>query len=170
MIYIRMATPQDAPALPEIERSSGAIFRKWSGLEWVADDDVQSAHQHQALISAGIALVADLHGEDVVGFANGECAPDALHLWQVAVHHDYQGQGIGRQLIEAVQQLAARRRLPAVTLTTFREVPWNEPYYQRLGFKTLEAEALNRRLQATLEAEGRAGLPAERRCAMMLLL
>ncbi|QCO17645.1 GNAT family N-acetyltransferase (plasmid) [Azospirillum brasilense] len=166
MIRIRPATPCDAPALPGIERSSGAIFRHWAGLEWIADDDVQSEEQHRALIADGVAFVAELAGHGPTAFLNGAVMPDALHIWQVAVHQDRQGRGLGRQLIDAAQRHAVDHGLPCLTLTTFRTVPWNEPYYQRLGFVTLDDRQLGPRLQAVLDAERRAGLPIAQRCAM----
>lgn len=166
MISIRPATDRDVPVLPEIERSSGEIFREWAGLEWIADDAVQSEEQHLALISHGVALVAEAQGRRIAGFLNGEVMPDALHIWQMAVHRDQQGRGIGRQLIEAVQQLAVSCGIHTLTLTTFRDVAWNEPYYQRLGFSTLDNDSLNPRLRAILDAEEQAGLPVAQRCAM----
>ena len=166
MISIRLANERDAPLLPEIEHSSGEIFRQSDGLEWIADDDVQSEAQHRALIATGVAFVAELEGRGVVAFLNGEVTPDALHIWQVAVHRDQQGRGIGRALIDAAQHHAIRHGVSSLTLTTFRKVPWNEPYYQRLGFMTLDHGHLGARLEAVLQAEGQAGLPIARRCAM----
>ncbi|CPQ40710.1 acetyltransferase [Bordetella pertussis] len=61
---------------------------------------------------------------------------------------------------------AAAAGLPAITLTTFRDLPWNQPFYARLGFATLQADGLNVRLQAILAREASLGLPAARRCAM----
>ena len=170
MMNIRPAKARDASLLPEIERSSGEIFRQWPGLEWIADDTVQSAERHRALIAEGLALVAEVQGFGIAAFLNGEVTPDALHIWQIAVHRDRQRQGIGRQLIEAAGRFAADRGLDAVTLTTFREVPWNEPYYQRLGFVTLDGEDLGPRLRAVLNSEGQAGIPMAQRCAMRKLL
>jgi GNAT superfamily N-acetyltransferase len=166
MMTIRPARDCDAPGLPGIERSSGEIFRQSPGLEWIADDTVQSEEQHRALIATGVAFVADLPGHGIAAFLNGEVMPDALHIWQIAVHRDRQGRGIGRKLIEAAEQFAADHEIPALTLTTFRDVPWNEPYYQRLGFVTLERGDLGSRLRAVLDAEEQAGMPAARRCAM----
>ena len=80
------------------------------------------------------------------------------------------GQGIGRRLIDAAIAAARVRGLSAVTLTTFRHVPWNAPYYQRLGFETLAAHQLNQRLAIILKGEVEAGLPGDRRCAMRLNL
>lgn len=170
MISIRPARDCDAPALPEVERSSGEIFRQWPGLEWIADDDVQSEEQHRALIAGGVAFIAELNGHSIVAFLNGEMTADALHVWQIAVHREQQGRGIGRELIQAAQQLAIDRGASALTLTTFRKVPWNEPYYQRLGFVTLNQENLTPRLKTILDAEERAGLPMAQRCAMRKLL
>jgi hypothetical protein len=44
------------------------------------------------------------------------------------------GRGLGAALIEQFAASARAEGRPALTLTTFREVPWNEPYYKRLGF------------------------------------
>ncbi|MCT8266852.1 GNAT family N-acetyltransferase [Afifella sp. JA880] len=166
MTSIRPARDSDVALLPEIERSSGEIFRQWPGLEWIADDDVQSQEQHRALIAGGVAFVAELQGHGVVAFLNGEMAADALHVWQIAVHREQQGRGIGRELMEVAQQSATHHRVNGLTLTTFRQVPWNEPYYQRLGFITLNREEVTPWLKAVLDAEERAGLPASQRCAM----
>lgn len=166
MISIRPTCDRDAALLPEIERSSGHIFRQWPGLEWIADDQVQLEQQHRALIVDGVAFVAELEGQGVVAFLNGEMTAEALHIWQVAVHREHQGRGVGRELMEVAQRLATDSGTNALTLTTFRQVPWNEPFYQRLGFVTLDRDDLTPRLKAVLEAEERAGLPATQRCAM----
>ncbi|MDP0929527.1 GNAT family N-acetyltransferase [Paracoccus onubensis] len=166
MTNIRPAIESDAPFLPEIERSSGEIFRQWPGLEWIADDDVQSAERHRALIADGVAFVAEIQGYEIVAFLNGELMPDALHIWQMAVRRDQQRQGIGRKLLKAAQRFATNHGINALTLTTFREVPWNELHYHRLGFVTLKGEGLVPRLKAVLDAEGQAGLPTAQRCAM----
>lgn len=56
---------------------------------------------------------------------------DGLHLHQLAVHPDHGRQGLGTALLAAVFARAAGR---AVTLTTFRNIPWNEPWYRERGF------------------------------------
>jgi GNAT superfamily N-acetyltransferase len=169
MIGIRPANYCDVPLLPEIERSSGEIFRQSPGLEWIADDDVQSEDQHRDLIANGVAFVAELQGNGIVAFLNAEDTPDALHIWQIAVHRDHQRHGVGRKLIEAAEQFAADHGINSLTLTTFKGVPWNELYYQRLGFITLDSEAIGPRLKSVLEAEKQAGLPTALRCAMRKL-
>lgn len=168
MIRIRPAAPNDAAELPEIERSSGAIFQTVSGLEWIADDDVQSEDRHLELILRGFSLVAEQPGHGIIAFLNGERTSDGLHLWQIAVHQDYQRQGIGRRLFEEARRIAAQHGIRSLTLTTFRDVPWNQTYYRRLGFSTLQETSLTPHLRKVLADEARAGLPMDCRCAMLM--
>jgi predicted N-acetyltransferase YhbS len=164
-VSIRLATPADAAMLPDIERSAGEIFREISGLEWIADDHVMTADQHLPAIFAGSVWVACEDGA-LVGFLSAELASDALHIREVSVHAAVMGRGIGRQLIETAAMAAHISGLSVLTLTTFRDVPWNAPYYQRLGFEILAEADLDSRLASILADEVAAGLPGDRRCAM----
>ena len=47
--------------------------------------------------------------------------------------------GVGRALVDEVLAWTAVRGLPSVTLITFRDVPWNGPYYEKLGFEAVTA-------------------------------
>ena len=89
------------------------------------------------MLAEGLVWVADDVGE-LIGFAAAQAYFDALHLWELAVRHDRQGRGAGRALVEAAATEARRLGLPAVTLTTFRDIPWNGPLYARLGFRLTE--------------------------------
>ncbi|MGE4371494.1 MAG: GNAT family N-acetyltransferase [Xanthobacter sp.] len=170
MLLIRHATAHDVSRLPAIEHSAGQIFRSLPDLAWIADDDVQSEQRHLELIALGrqkgLALIAEDDTGQPVAFLNGEVAADGLHLWQMAVHPTVQRRRIGQRLLGRAADHAEALGLDALTLTTFRHVAWNAPYYQRLGFTLIAPAALNARLRAILEAEARAGLPASRRCAM----
>ena len=87
-----------------------------------------------------------------------ESAAEAC-LMSIAVQPQFQGQGIGRQLVAAFCQEMATRGVPAVCLTTDRD--HNEPanhFYQQSGFRlarsfvTPEGRAMNeyvRTLQET---------------------
>ncbi len=168
-VLIRLAVPADAANLPDIERSAGQIFVQIPGLEWIADDHVMLAEQHLPAITAQTAWVAS-EDAGIVAFLSAEHVGDALHIHEISVHADAMGQGIGRRLIDAAIAAGRVRGLSAVTLTTFRDVPWNELYYHRLGFETLAARQLDQRLALVLKAEIEAGLPRDRRCAMRLNL
>ena len=50
------------------------------------------------------------------------------------------------------------RRLDRVTLTTFEDLPWNAPFYQRLGFRKLTEDELNAPIATLLERERAVGM------------
>jgi len=168
-VLIRLADAEDAAHLPEIERSSGEAFRALPDLAWIADDAVMSAEQHAELIAAGGVWVAATETR-LVGFISAATETDGLPVWQMAVAHDAQGRGVGRALLNAVIESARARNVSEVTLTTFRDVAWNAPFYARSGFRILEARCLNERLRGVLASEIANGLPGARRCAMQLRL
>jgi GNAT superfamily N-acetyltransferase len=113
----------------------------------------------------GLVLVAD-DGERLLGFAACQACADALHLWELAVRREAQGQGVGKALVEATLGLARLRGLPAVTLSTFRDIPWNGPFYARMGFAETPLARLNTRLETIRQREVLLGLPADRRIFM----
>jgi GNAT superfamily N-acetyltransferase len=51
-------------------------------------------------------------------------------------------------------------------LTTFRDVPWNRPFYERLGFRVVAGAELSAALRAIVEDETRRGLDPSRRIVM----
>lgn len=165
---IRLARVEDAVLLPEVERSAGALFRTLPELAWIADDAV-SADDHLEAIADATAWVAEASAGPI-GLLAAEAVGEDLHIWEVAVHADHQGRGVGRALVETACAHARATGRGAVTLTTFRDVAWNGPFYARLGFVILAPAALCARLAAILDAEVAAGLPRARRCAMRLAL
>ncbi|TPK94230.1 MULTISPECIES: GNAT family N-acetyltransferase [unclassified Mesorhizobium] len=167
MITIRPARAADAKALPAIEQSAGEAFRAIAELAWLADGDNVSVERHRALIAAGACWIAD-EKDRPVGFLSAGIEADALHIWELDVRLDRQGQGIGRALLERAVADAGRRGLAGVTLTTFRAVPWNAPFYQRCGFRILEGAEVDRRLADLLSDEADHGMALDQRCAMRL--
>lgn len=161
---IRPATAEDAIHLPPIERAAGELFRQWPGLEWIADDTVTSAARHHEMIDAGFSLVAETADCRIIGFASAEMIGQNLHLWQIAIAPTHQRQGIGAAMIDAIQILAKHHATRAITLTTFRDVPWNQPWYQRLGFVILTEADTPPDLHRILSDEAQTGLT--NRCAM----
>jgi GNAT superfamily N-acetyltransferase len=102
-----------------------------------------------------------------VGFAHVEVIePGAAHLEEIDVHPDHGRRGLGAKLIRQVCEWAASNGYGAVTLTTFRNVPWNSPFYLRLGFDVVAPEQLSASLRATVEDETRRGLDPARRVVM----
>lgn len=168
MITFRLAHEADAAALPDIEQSAGEAYRDIAELAWIADDDNQTVERYEQLISQDTSWVAIGHDGRPVAFLSAEILDDTLHVWELAVRLDWQRKGIGRALLEEAIADANRRGLIALSLTTFRDVIWNAPFYQKLGFRILEDAEVGERLRGVLRCEVALGMPESRRCAMRL--
>lgn len=81
-----------------------------------------------------------------------------LHIDQVSVHPRSARRGVGRRLIDHLASQATATGIPALTLTTFTEVPWNAPYYARCGFIVLDEDDLTPGLRAVRQSEAAHGL------------
>jgi radical SAM protein with 4Fe4S-binding SPASM domain len=165
---IRLAETGDAELLPGIERSAGERFRLIPELAWIADGDDLPVEHHLRLIPQHTCWVAVDELDCPIAFLSAEVLSEELHIWEISVRLERQRAGIGRKLIHHAIQEAKARGLAAVTLTTFRKVSWNEQFYTRLGFKTLDSREAGDRLNQILRAEIERGFPPERRCAMRL--
>lgn len=169
MPTIRLATLVDAALLPAVEQSAGLRFQEAPGLEWIAEDENAPAEAYPPFIAAGTVWVAE-EGGALVGFLAAVVEDDALHVLELAVLREAQGRGIGGALMAVAVEKARALGLAALTLTTFRDLAWNEVFYSRLGFRTLTEAGLDERLAGYLAREIDRGLPRVKRCAMRLHL
>ncbi|MNB58170.1 Acetyltransferase (GNAT) family protein [compost metagenome] len=167
---IRLAQPADAPALPAIERSAAGLFRLDPQLAWLADAEVAGVELHLQAIEQARVWVARSPEGQLAGFLRAVPVDNQLHVEELSVSQHFQGQGIGRKLLSAVIEHAWAQQLCAVTLTTFVDVPWNAPFYQKIGFQRLNSEETSGYLVDALNDEIAHGLPGHRRCAMRLTL
>lgn len=162
---IRAARPEDLVHLPEIERAAGAAFRGL-GMASVADDEPPTADVLRAYQEAGRAWVATNDVDQPIAYLVVDVVDEAAHIEQVSVHPDYAHRRLGRQLLDAAGVWARQQGLMVMTLTTFTDVPWNGPYYARLGFQVVaenEWTASQRRIR---EHEAAVGLDAWPRAVM----
>ncbi|WP_017339038.1 GNAT family N-acetyltransferase [Pseudomonas fluorescens] len=169
-IIVRRALVTDAPALPDIERSAARLFRGDPSLAWLADSPVPDAEHHQQAIKTGPVWVAQSAEGALAGFLSAEEVDNQLHIQELSVSQPFQGRGIGRKLLLAAVSYARGQELDGLTLTTFRDLPWNELFYRRMGFATLSPAETGPRLTRVLNDEIAHGLPGGRRCAMRFSL
>ncbi|VVM65021.1 hypothetical protein PS662_01502 [Pseudomonas fluorescens] len=169
-IIVRRALVADAPALPDIERCAAKLFRDDPSLAWLADSPVPGAEHHRWAIEAGQVWVAQSAEGALAGFLAAGEIDNQLHIQELSVSQPFQGRGIGRKLVLAAVSYARGQELAGLTLTTFRDLPWNELFYRRMGFATLSPAETEPRLTQVLNDEIAHGLPGERRCAMRFSL
>lgn len=154
---IRGASVQDLPRLRDIERAAGELFRD-IGMAAIADDDPPALADLQRYQAAGRGWVA-CDGEDLpVAYLVADVIDGAAHIEQVSVHPSHSRRGLGRALIDAAARWALDDRLEALTLTTFANVPWNAPYYRRLGFDEVDESQAGPGLGALRDDEREQGL------------
>ncbi|MFF8311312.1 GNAT family N-acetyltransferase [Streptomyces lydicus] len=152
-MIIRPPSPGELPLLRAIERAAGEPFRAL-GMAPVADDEPPTLAELTAFQRAGRALTAYVDGRPV-GYLLRAPVDGCTHIEQVSVHPEHARQGIGRALIDRAERDGGP---VALTLTTFAEVPWNAPYYARLGFRLLADAELTPGLRALRAREAELGL------------
>jgi GNAT superfamily N-acetyltransferase len=102
-----------------------------------------------------------------VGFAHVETIErEAVHLEEIDVAPQHGRRGLGTMLVLHVCRWAVLNGYASMTLTTFRDVPWNMPFYARLGFDVVPNDELSAPLRAVVEDEHRRGLDPSRRVVM----
>jgi GNAT superfamily N-acetyltransferase len=161
----RLARPGEVSRLREIEDEAGTIF---AGLGLVdealdvsfpLDDLVQ-------LVAMGQVWVACGEDDLPVGMLIASVREGVVHVEELDVLPAHGRRGLGTRLLERACAWAAAQGYPAVTLSTFRDVPWNGPFYRKHGFRDLRPEELTPGMRAMREQEARHGLAVEARVFM----
>jgi GNAT superfamily N-acetyltransferase len=162
---IRPARTAELPRLAEIERAAGEQFRD-VGMTAVADDPPPTVAVLQRYADRGAAWVWADPDDRPLAYLLLDVVDGAAHIEQVSVHPSAAGRGLGRELVEAAVAHAHARRDDRITLTTFTEVPWNMPYYRRLGFAVLPEADQGPELRRIRAQEAATGLDRWPRVAM----
>jgi len=162
---LREARPWDLPGLRELERAAGAPFRGL-GMAAVADDEPPSVTELSAFQTDGRAWVCTDTDDVPVAYLLVDVVDDEAHIEQVSVHPNHARQRLGQRLIDHVETWARARGLASLILTTYRDVPWNGPYYARLGFHEIEEPAIGPGLGELRRKEADRGLDRWPRVAM----
>ena len=153
MPAVRFATGADLELLEDIENDADRLF-----LERFAPDDWSPAvsGRERAAQPGFLLVVAQRDEHEPVGFAHVLELRGTAHLEQLAVRTAFGRHGYGRALVDAALAEAGRRGHDRVTLRTYADVPWNAPFYSRLGF--VESEPDTDDLRGLLAEEARLGL------------
>lgn len=161
---IAPARPADLPLLPAIELAAARLLAGHAPESVLAETTSQEVLKRvQANGQLWVALADDVP----VGFAHVEMFEAGVaHLDELDVRPDHGRRGLGSKLVKAVCDWAAREGYGSVTLSTFRDVPWNMPFYARLGFEVIPTNELSPELRAVVQDETRRGLDPERRVVM----
>jgi GNAT superfamily N-acetyltransferase len=162
--HVVLARPRDLPLLPSIELAAARLLAGHAPSAVLNETTSQFALRKARRLGR---LWVVLSGDEPVGFAHVMVHERGVaHLEEVDVHPDHGRRGLGRRLVQTVCAWATSHGFEAVTLTTFRDVPWNMPFYARLGFVPVAPDAVSVALHAVIDDERRRGLDPARRVVM----
>ena len=178
-VQVRPSSPAEGERLRAIERAAGERFREVD-LAAIAEDEPMSVDELAVYAAAGrswVAVLEDAADDDpdrsdravtasIVGYVLVDVVDRAAHVEQISVDPTAQGRGVARALLTRVEQFARDHRLTSLTLTTFRDVPWNAPLYEHLGFRVLAPVEVGPELAALVDAEASHGLDPDQRVCM----
>lgn len=169
-LAVRTACPDELPRLFEIDGAASVLFEQ-AGVVVALEPDHPFVLDELARWTAAIERSETWVVDDTSGlpqaFAVAGTVDGLPYLDQVSVHPAFMRRGLGARLIATVRAWAAARG-DALWLTTYEHLPFNRPYYERLGFERAGPEGAE--LRAILDAQ-RDALPfPERRVAMRLRL
>jgi GNAT superfamily N-acetyltransferase len=163
---IRPARPDDLPHIEAISASAAETFARYG--QPLGDQSSPMSPEHcEGPLAAGLLWIAEDDGGPI-GFLAAEITGDALYVAEIDVVMERQRHGHGRRLMQTAIDAARARGLAAVTLETFRTIPWNGPFYASLGFTELPPDQLTAHLAGAIAMQVAHGFTD--RCAMRLEL
>ncbi len=167
---IRAARPDDVSLLPRIEIAAATLFRPYVEALGLKPEQLEHATSTDEFLGAqreGLLCVAVDEDDSPFGFALLRKIDDWIHLDELDVHPSHGRRGAGSALLEDVFRVACERNSSGVTLCTFKDVPWNLPFYERQGFATMPPSEYTPELKRLVELEGERGLRPNTRSVMV---
>ena len=137
-VTLREATEADVAALVALLI---AAFEEYRGrLDPPSGAHKESEEQLRQTLHSAHAVLAHV-GCELVGCVFYAPMSNSVDLFRLAVLPAYRRRGIGRALIEYVERRALALGSPCVQLGVRVALPANRAYYERMGYRFLEARA-----------------------------
>ncbi|HVB91493.1 MAG TPA: GNAT family N-acetyltransferase [Acidimicrobiales bacterium] len=122
---VREARPDELGLLPALEEAADAMFLPWGIGPLPPPGTVEE-------LAAALAILVS--GEPPGGFCRIDLLAGGVHIEQLSVPPEHGRQGRGRALVRAACGWATTHGYREITLATYRDVPWNAPFYASEGF------------------------------------
>jgi GNAT superfamily N-acetyltransferase len=159
----RPALRSELAAIRAIEREAAQRF-EGTAEAWIAQDPPAPEALLDARLEAGGLWVACLDGEKPVAALRFHPLEGGLYIEQLDVLPEFAGMRLGAALLDRAEEVARLAGLPALLLSTFRDIPWNAPWYARIGFEVIDV--LPPELEALRSEHLARGLDESRRVFM----
>jgi predicted N-acetyltransferase YhbS len=165
---IRSARVEELPLLSQIEDSAAALFLDTPYAFLVNDEPLSLDFVQQQFQAGRVWVAVDCH--EIIGYAIAREVDNTLYLQQIDVAPEHGRRGIGSALVKMVCDWAKQQGYAIVSLSTFRDLPWNAPFYAKLGFCPVAEVELTSGFQQIRLFESEAGLPISERVIMYSVL
>jgi putative acetyltransferase len=166
---IRPAEAGDVAILQVIEHDAARRYDFYDETRFCIALPDRTVDEHRHAREHGLAMLSVIAGVPT-GFILAVSMDGRAHILELAVALDQQGRGHGRALIAAAETWAAQHGFHEMTLTTFRDVDWNTPFYASLGYDIFGVAADRPELGALIADEIKAGVHRAPRVAMRKIL
>lgn len=152
------ASRAHVPSLPAVERCASTLFKDKVPAELLERTSFES--DYLVAQRNGTLWVALGPDDEPVGLVRVAVAGTRVHLAELDVLPAHGRRGIGAALVRTVEEWAESGEFSEITLTTYRDLPWNAPFYARLGFAIVPEIEWDADIRRRFEQE--AGLESER--------
>lgn len=164
---IRYRNSDDDRRLIAVENAAGRLFGD-HGYPQLVDDGFSNIEEFRHMLAGGEVFVATGPDDEPAGFAVAKPLGAFSHLRELSVDPAHGRKGLGRALVETVIAAARTAGAAGVSLTTFRDVPFNQPFYETLGFRELSPAGAPTALAQAFRDEVPAGIEPAKRVLMLL--
>lgn len=179
---LRPATSDDAPAIRVIEERSVQKFGTIPELAHLAQPGTFTPNSISGLntwLSRGkvfLALDSSASESKAVGVIAALPKDDTMYIAEISVLEEHNRKGVGGMLLNAVFDWARERvaqtgdKVARVSLTCYKDVPWNGPWYRRKGFVEVDAESLGIEHEEKMELDRtvrKLEVGGHKRCCML---
>jgi GNAT superfamily N-acetyltransferase len=165
-LIIRKCRIDEVDFLAEIEKEASKLFSDY-GLEAGALADATLKEEFVQAAEQGLLWVAVISGK-IIGFALVLIIEGQPLLAELDVLPQFGKRGIGTKLLNEVISWAKFKKYSIITLTTFKNIPWNYPFYKKMGFMVLPENLYTSGINKLVEHEHSRGLYQEERCVMQM--
>jgi len=152
-VVFRNARLDEIDLLRQLEREAATRF----AVLGIPPIEITDACVLAERIGQGQLLIAEVDGR-AVGLVIFSQVDGTAYIEELDVHSAFAHRRLGAALIDAVEVWAKPVGLSALTLSTFRDIPFNAPYYGRLGFVIMREEELGPGLTAIAQKHASTGV------------
>ncbi|MCR9137000.1 MAG: GNAT family N-acetyltransferase [Alphaproteobacteria bacterium] len=159
----------DLEKLAEIDRRADQLFLETgiSNIMAIATGPLTPLDAFSAMLTACTVTVACPSDDVPAGFIAVQRLGNDIYVRLLAVDPDHGRRGIGTSLLSLALDRGRRQGADRCILSTFRDVMFNRPYYERQGFSELPLETASALLRHQFAADIPAGIDPEQRLLMV---